>query len=53
MLEQVQLTRRHPAPIADITVQETFARLGAGEWDNLRERFSKAALSSRETDRAG
>jgi 2-methylisocitrate lyase-like PEP mutase family enzyme len=53
MLEQVQLTRRHPAPISDITVQETFARLGAGEWDNLRERFSKAALSSRETDRAG
>jgi 2-methylisocitrate lyase-like PEP mutase family enzyme len=43
MLQQVRLTRRHPAPIADITVQEAFARLGANEWDNLRERFSKAS----------
>ena len=41
MLKQVQLTRRHPLPIANITVQETFARLGASEWDNIRERFSR------------
>ena len=50
VLEQVRLTRRHPAPIVDITVQETFARLGASEWDNLRERLSKASLASPGTD---
>jgi 2-methylisocitrate lyase-like PEP mutase family enzyme len=52
MLEQVQLTRRHPVPIANITVPETFARLGAGEWDNFRERFSKPALALPGTDPA-
>jgi len=45
MLEQVQLTRRHPLPIANITVQETFACLGPSEWDNIRERFSKPGLA--------
>ncbi len=36
MLQQLRRFRRHPLPIADITVKETFARLGAGEWDQLR-----------------
>ena len=45
MLDQVRRSHRHPVPVADITVQETFARLGASEWDNLREQFSKTALS--------
>jgi 2-methylisocitrate lyase-like PEP mutase family enzyme len=44
MLEQVLLTRRHPVPIADISVKEPFGRLGAGEWDSLRERFSDTAV---------
>jgi 2-methylisocitrate lyase-like PEP mutase family enzyme len=35
MLEELRRTRRHPLPIADITVKETFARLGAVEWDEL------------------
>jgi hypothetical protein len=50
MLEQVWLARRHPEPVADITVQETFARLGATEWDKLREQLSKAALASARTN---
>jgi 2-methylisocitrate lyase-like PEP mutase family enzyme len=53
MLEQVRFSRRHPVPVADITVEETFARLGASEWDNLREQFSKAALASPATDLSG
>jgi len=53
MLEQVRFSRRHPVPVADITVEETFARLGASEWDNLREQFSKAALASPASDLSG
>jgi 2-methylisocitrate lyase-like PEP mutase family enzyme len=36
MLEELRRTRRHPLPIADITVKQTFGRLGAVEWDELR-----------------
>jgi 2-methylisocitrate lyase-like PEP mutase family enzyme len=53
MLEQVRLARRHPVPVADITVQETFARLGATEWDKLGEQFLKAPLASPATDPSG
>lgn len=44
MLEQVKLTRRHPLPIADITVRETFARLGADEWDRLSDSVAASSL---------
>ena len=38
MLEEVKRTRRHPLPVADITVRESFERLGAKEWDPLRSK---------------
>ncbi len=40
LLEEVKQTRRHPLPVADITVRECFQRLGSDEWDEVRERFS-------------
>jgi 2-methylisocitrate lyase-like PEP mutase family enzyme len=42
LLEELRRTRRHPLPIADITVKETFARLGAVEWDELRAELGMA-----------
>jgi 2-methylisocitrate lyase-like PEP mutase family enzyme len=32
-------THRHPALVKDMTVQDVFARMDAGEWDALRDRF--------------
>jgi 2-methylisocitrate lyase-like PEP mutase family enzyme len=52
MLEQVQLTRRHPLPIADITVRETFSRLGAGVWDKIEERLADTSTVSPGVDHA-
>jgi len=39
MLAELASTRRHPAPVREITVRETFQLWGADEWDALRTRF--------------
>jgi 2-methylisocitrate lyase-like PEP mutase family enzyme len=39
MLAELAATRRHPAPVREMTVRETFALWGADEWDALRSRF--------------
>ncbi len=39
MLAELATTRRHPAPVREMTVRETFALWGADEWDALRNRF--------------
>ena len=41
MLQELQKTGRHPVPLADLTVQEAFARFGSEEWNQLRDRFSE------------
>src|SRR5438067_6185000 len=42
MLDELKATRRHPAPVREMTVRETFQLWGADEWDSLRTRFRKA-----------
>jgi 2-methylisocitrate lyase-like PEP mutase family enzyme len=39
MLSELAATRRHPAPVREMTVRETFQLWGADEWDALRTRF--------------
>jgi len=39
MLAELAATRRHPAPVREMTVRETFQLWGADEWDALRTRF--------------
>ncbi|HYM73907.1 MAG TPA: hypothetical protein VET89_13070, partial [Stellaceae bacterium] len=39
MLNELKTTRRHPAPIREMTVRETFQLWGADEWDALRHQF--------------
>jgi 2-methylisocitrate lyase-like PEP mutase family enzyme len=39
MLAALKETRRHPAPIREMTVRETFNLWGADEWDALRHQF--------------
>jgi 2-methylisocitrate lyase-like PEP mutase family enzyme len=39
MLSELASTRRHPAPVREMTVRETFQLWGADEWDALRTRF--------------
>jgi 2-methylisocitrate lyase-like PEP mutase family enzyme len=39
MLAALKETRRHPAPIKEMTVRETFNLWGADEWDALRHQF--------------
>jgi 2-methylisocitrate lyase-like PEP mutase family enzyme len=39
MLAEMKATRRHPVPVKEITVRETFQIFGADEWDELRHRF--------------
>jgi 2-methylisocitrate lyase-like PEP mutase family enzyme len=39
MLDELKATRRHPAPVREMTVRETFQLWGADEWDALRHRF--------------
>ena len=39
MLAELASTRRHPAPVREMTVRETFQLWGADEWDALRTRF--------------
>src|SRR5438105_12488058 len=38
-LRELKAANRHPAPIKEMTVREMFERVGASEWDALRERF--------------
>jgi 2-methylisocitrate lyase-like PEP mutase family enzyme len=38
-LRELKETRRHPVPVAAMTVQEGFRRIGAEEWDRLRDAF--------------
>ena len=42
MLDELKATRRHPAPVREMTVRETFQLWGADEWDALRTRFRDA-----------
>ncbi len=39
MLAELAATRRHPAPVRDMTVREMFQLSAADEWDALRTRF--------------
>jgi 2-methylisocitrate lyase-like PEP mutase family enzyme len=39
MLVELRMTHRHPAPVREMTVRETFQLSGADEWDALRTRF--------------
>ncbi|HJT88428.1 MAG TPA: isocitrate lyase/PEP mutase family protein [Bryobacteraceae bacterium] len=39
MLHQLRSTGRHPVPPGDISVKEGFRRVGAEEWDKLRDQF--------------
>jgi 2-methylisocitrate lyase-like PEP mutase family enzyme len=39
MLAELAATRRHLAPVREMTVRETFQLWGADEWDALRTRF--------------
>src|SRR5215468_3661693 len=39
MLDELKTTRRHPAPVREMTVRETFQLWGADEWDALRHRL--------------
>jgi hypothetical protein len=38
----LKTTRRHPAPVREMSVRETFQLWGADEWDALRTRFRDA-----------
>jgi 2-methylisocitrate lyase-like PEP mutase family enzyme len=48
MLDELKATRRHPAPVREMTVRETFQLWGADEWDALRTRFREAAEPRRD-----
>ena len=39
MLGELAATRRHPKPVREMSVRETFQLWGADEWDALRTRF--------------
>ena len=39
MLGELAETRRHPKPVREMTVRETFQLWGADEWDALRTKF--------------
>src|SRR5947207_913636 len=48
MLDELRATHRHPAPVREMTVRETFQLWGADEWDALRTRFRDPADARRE-----
>ena len=48
MLDDLRATHRHPAPVREMTVRETFQLWGADEWDALRTRFRDPADARRE-----
>jgi 2-methylisocitrate lyase-like PEP mutase family enzyme len=36
MMDELKRTRRHPKPVADVAPQEFFRRMGAEDWDKIR-----------------
>jgi 2-methylisocitrate lyase-like PEP mutase family enzyme len=48
MLAALAATHRHPAPVREMTVRETFQLWGADEWDALRTRFRDPADERRD-----
>jgi 2-methylisocitrate lyase-like PEP mutase family enzyme len=38
-LKELRETRRHPVPIGNMTVRDAFRRVGAEEWDRLRDAY--------------
>src|SRR3989440_2562970 len=48
MLAELSTSHRHPAPVREMTVRETFQLWGADEWDVLRSRFRDPADSRRD-----
>src|SRR5438309_2549386 len=48
MLDELRATHRHPAPVREMTVRETFQLWGADEWDALRTRFRDRADAGRD-----
>ena len=48
MLDELKATRRHPPPVREMTVRETFQLWGADEWDALRTRFRDPASPRRD-----
>ena len=40
MLAELIETRRHPMPVADVAPKEFFDRMGAREWDRIRDAVS-------------
>jgi 2-methylisocitrate lyase-like PEP mutase family enzyme len=47
-LEALRTTRRYPPPVKTMTVRETFRRVGADEWEPLRERFKNPLIRAAE-----
>jgi 2-methylisocitrate lyase-like PEP mutase family enzyme len=45
-LQELKTTRRHPSLAADMDVQQMFRRLGAKDWDPLRDRFRSTDSSN-------
>ena len=43
-LAELRKQGRHPAPHGDLTIKAAFARVGADEWEPLRERFRDPSL---------
>ena len=48
MLDELKTTCRHPAPVREMTVRETFQLWGADDWDALRTRFRDPAEPRRD-----
>src|SRR5205809_5077330 len=48
MLAELKEMHRHPAPVREMTVRETFQLWGADEWDALRTRFRDPAVPRRD-----
>jgi 2-methylisocitrate lyase-like PEP mutase family enzyme len=48
MLAELQTTHRHPAPVREMTVRETFQLWGADDWDALRTRFRDSGETRRD-----
>ena len=51
-LRSLRETGRHPTPLFDASVQDSFRRFGADEWDALRTRFREAPAAPEEAPRA-
>jgi 2-methylisocitrate lyase-like PEP mutase family enzyme len=47
MLAELRATHRHPGPVREMTVRETFQLWGADEWDALRTRFRDSGETRR------